>query len=52
MKTIDARGKVCPQPVMMTKQAADAGEKELTVIVDMILPEKMYLNLEISLGTM
>ncbi len=34
MKTIDARGKNCPQPVMMTKQAADAGEKELTVIVD------------------
>ncbi|HBV67325.1 MAG TPA: sulfurtransferase-like selenium metabolism protein YedF [Clostridiales bacterium] len=34
MKTIDARGKTCPQPVMMTKQAADAGEKELAVIVD------------------
>jgi len=34
MKTIDARGKICPQPVMMTKQAADTGEKELMVIVD------------------
>jgi len=34
MKTLDARGKLCPQPVIMTKKEADAGEKEITVIVD------------------
>lgn len=34
MKIVDARGKLCPQPVIMTKKEADAGEKELTVIVD------------------
>nr|WP_300093857.1 sulfurtransferase-like selenium metabolism protein YedF [Sedimentibacter sp.] len=34
MKVVDARGKLCPQPVIMTKKEADAGEYELTVIVD------------------
>lgn len=34
MKIVDARGKVCPQPVIMTKNVADAGENEITVIVD------------------
>jgi selenium metabolism protein YedF len=35
MKTeIDARGKACPQPVIMTKAAVEKGEKELSVLVD------------------
>ena len=34
MKIIDARGKLCPQPVIMTKKEADSGENEITVIVD------------------
>lgn len=34
MKEIDARGRPCPQPVLMTKRAVDAGEKEIRVIVD------------------
>ena len=34
MKIVDARGKLCPQPVIMTKKEADAGEKEITVLVD------------------
>lgn len=34
MKVIDARGKLCPQPVIMTKKESDAGENEITVIVD------------------
>jgi len=34
MKTIDARGLSCPQPVLLTKQAADRGEREITVLVD------------------
>lgn len=34
MITVDARGKLCPQPVIMTKKEVDAGEKEITVIVD------------------
>lgn len=34
MKIVDARGMLCPQPVIMTKKEADAGEKEITVIVD------------------
>lgn len=34
MKVVDARGMVCPQPVIMTKKEADAGENEIEVIVD------------------
>lgn len=34
MKTIDARKQNCPKPIIMTKDALDAGEKEITTIVD------------------
>jgi selenium metabolism protein YedF len=34
MRIVDARGKLCPQPVIMTKKEVDAGENEITVIVD------------------
>ena len=34
MITIDARGLACPQPVMITKEAVDRGEKELSILVD------------------
>lgn len=34
MQEIDARGRPCPQPVLMTKKAVDAGATELKVIVD------------------
>lgn len=34
MKIVDARGKICPQPVIMTKQEVDRGENKITVIVD------------------
>jgi selenium metabolism protein YedF len=33
-KLIDARGRPCPQPVLMTKKAVDAGEHDIEVIVD------------------
>ena len=34
MKEIDARGLACPQPVILTKKAIQAGEKALSVRVD------------------
>ena len=34
MERIDAMGKDCPQPVMMTKAAVDKGAGELEVLVD------------------
>ena len=34
MSEIDARGLICPQPVILTKKALDAGEDALTVLVD------------------
>lgn len=34
MIMVDARGKACPTPVMMTKEAVDKGEDEVQVLVD------------------
>ena len=34
MKTVDARGISCPQPVLLTKQALADKPAELTVLVD------------------
>jgi len=34
MQEVDTRGRPCPQPVLMTKKAVDAGATELKVIVD------------------
>ncbi|MDW5300441.1 MAG: sulfurtransferase-like selenium metabolism protein YedF [Sedimentibacter sp.] len=34
MKIVDVRGKLCPQPVILTKKEVDNGELEITVIVD------------------
>ena len=36
MKTIDARGLSCPEPVIRTKNALASGEKAYTVMVDNI----------------
>jgi len=34
MKLVDARGKTCPQPVILTKREVDFGENEIITIVD------------------
>lgn len=34
MREIDARGKPCPQPVLLVKQAVDAGEAAFSILVD------------------
>jgi selenium metabolism protein YedF len=34
MEIVDARGKTCPQPVIMTKKEIDLGENSITTIVD------------------
>ncbi len=34
METIDARGRSCPEPVLMTKKAVAAGQTGFTVLVD------------------
>ncbi|MEW6660980.1 MAG: sulfurtransferase TusA family protein [Bacillota bacterium] len=31
---VDARGRSCPEPVMMAKKAVDQGHKEFMVLVD------------------
>jgi selenium metabolism protein YedF len=33
-KEIDARGLACPQPVVLTKKALEAGEREFVILVD------------------
>ncbi|OPX84847.1 MAG: sulfur transfer protein SirA [Pelotomaculum sp. PtaB.Bin104] len=40
MRIIDARGLACPEPVLLTKKAVDAGEKEFTVLVDDEIPKE------------
>ena len=34
MKTIDARGLSCPEPVIMTRKAISSGEQSYEVLVD------------------
>ncbi|MDR1977531.1 MAG: sulfurtransferase-like selenium metabolism protein YedF [Synergistaceae bacterium] len=34
MKTIDARGKACPEPVTLTKASVDQGAEEVEVLLD------------------
>ena len=34
MKTIDARGLSCPEPVILARQAMQSGEAAYTVLVD------------------
>jgi selenium metabolism protein YedF len=40
MKIIDARGLACPEPVLLTKKAVDAGEIEFEVLVDDEIPKE------------
>ncbi|MDD4168772.1 MAG: sulfurtransferase-like selenium metabolism protein YedF [Desulfotomaculaceae bacterium] len=40
MKTIDARGLACPEPVLLTKRSIDDGEKEFEVLVDSEIPKE------------
>lgn len=34
MKTIDARGMSCPEPVVMTREALQSAEKSYKILVD------------------
>jgi selenium metabolism protein YedF len=34
MKIVNARGKACPEPVILTKACVDQGEKEIEVLLD------------------
>lgn len=38
MKTVDARGLSCPEPVFLTKKAMEAGEYPFAVLVDDTTP--------------
>lgn len=40
MKIIDARGLACPEPVLLTKGAVDAGEKKFVVLVNDEIPKE------------
>jgi selenium metabolism protein YedF len=52
-KTIDARGKACPQPVLMTKDAIEAmGEGILTVLIDSEVSRDNVLRFAASQGCM
>ena len=40
MKTIDARGLSCPEPVLLTKKTLDSGERSFVVLVDSEAPKE------------
>ena len=40
MKEIDARGFSCPQPVILTAEALQSGDKEYLVLVDDFAPRE------------
>ncbi|MDN5364423.1 MAG: hypothetical protein PWQ91_1485 [Eubacteriales bacterium] len=50
MEQIDARGKPCPQPVVLTKKAIDAGATALEVLVDNPQARDNVLQLARNLG--
>ena len=40
MKTIDARGLSCPEPVIMAKEALTSGDSEYEILVDSVAPRE------------
>ena len=50
MKVVDARGKVCPQPVILTKKEVEAGNLELEIIVDNEISKMNVIKFGTSLG--
>lgn len=53
MRIIDARKKLCPEPVIMAKKAADEGVEQITVIVDNETAKSnvMKLGAKLNYGT-
>ena len=50
MKTVDARGLSCPQPVLLTKKAVASGETEIEVLVDNVVPKENVTRFATSAG--
>ena len=48
MKTIDARGLSCPEPVIRTKNALASGEKAYTVMVDNVTRFALHQGYKVS----
>ena len=40
MKTIDARGLSCPEPVIRAKNAMESGDKEYEILVDNVVAKE------------
>lgn len=52
MKTVDARGLSCPEPVLLSKQAAKEGEFPFCVLVDDITPFENIQRFAVNNGYM
>ena len=50
MKQVDARGLLCPEPVVCTQRAIKDGEKELTVLVDAEAAKENVIRFAVSRG--
>ena len=50
MKTIDARGLSCPEPVIMTNNALSSGEAEYEILVDNVTAKENVTRFAVHQG--
>ena len=50
MKTIDARGLSCPEPVIRAKNAMESGDKEYEILVDNVVAKENVSRFAIHQG--
>ena len=50
MKTVDARGLSCPEPVIQTKNAMTSGENEYEVLVDNVVAKENVTRFAVHQG--
>ena len=50
MKTVDARGLSCPQPVILAKQAIQAGQFPMQVLVDTVTSRENVRRMAVKAG--
>lgn len=50
MKTVDARGLSCPEPVIQTKNAMASGENEYEVLVDNVVAKENVTRFAVHQG--
>jgi len=50
MNIVDARGLLCPEPVVLTQRAVKDGKAELTILVDAVAAKENVTRFAVSRG--